>query len=156
MNAIQLLRQQHAEVQSLFRRLRALDGDDPDEGEQLFAELADQLAAHSEVEERLFYPTVRLRALDTLLRHAVEDHLEAKHLLAELLEDADGGDFATRVRELEKVVLQHVHEEERKLLPRARVLFSHAELEAMGEEMEDLFLSLVERAPRYELPAQLA
>ena len=55
-DALELLTQQHDEVEDLIGQIE--DSDDADEKMELFQELADKIAAHSSIEEKLFYPTV--------------------------------------------------------------------------------------------------
>src|SRR5207248_8250160 len=60
MNAIELLDQQHDDVENLFKRFDATE--DSREKESLFTEIADELAIHTTLEERHFYPAVRSNA----------------------------------------------------------------------------------------------
>ncbi|MBC7173627.1 MAG: hemerythrin domain-containing protein, partial [Polyangiaceae bacterium] len=70
MEATELLTIQHDEVSSLFEQIEL--SDDVDERGALFEELADSLAAHTTIEERVFYPTVYGAGLQDLLRESVE------------------------------------------------------------------------------------
>src|SRR5688572_12667752 len=56
MDALKLLEQQHREVEELFESLEEAEG--KEERQDLFAELADNLAAHATIEEKIFYPAV--------------------------------------------------------------------------------------------------
>src|SRR3954464_5863236 len=83
MNALELLKQQHEEVKSLFERYD--QAEDEDEKQILFEDIADNLAAHSSIEEQLFYPAAYQGDAQPLLREAGEEHLSIKRLLADLL-----------------------------------------------------------------------
>ena len=63
MNAIDLLKLQHREVEKLFSALEKAK--DAREKQKLFGELADSLAGHATIEEHQFYPAVRVRAKRT-------------------------------------------------------------------------------------------
>ena len=58
MKATELLKQQHREVEQLFAKIE--NGGEPIQ--ELLEELADNLAAHTVIEEQLFYPTVKRTA----------------------------------------------------------------------------------------------
>ena len=55
-DALELLRAQHDEVESLIENIE--NTDDAAEKQALFVEMADKLAAHSAIEEKIFYPAV--------------------------------------------------------------------------------------------------
>ena len=55
-DALELLRSQHEEVDSLIEKIE--NTDDAGEKQALFIEMADKLAAHSTIEEKIFYPSV--------------------------------------------------------------------------------------------------
>ena len=54
MNAIKMLKQQHREVEKLFKQLEAAKSAGP--RTKTFNEIADALAIHATIEERHFYP----------------------------------------------------------------------------------------------------
>src|SRR3954465_6353627 len=122
MNAIQLLKHQHREVEKLFEAIERCEDDQRDELRRLFAELADNLAAHADIEEELFYPEVKQRQPDgAMVQHAVEEHFEMKQFLAQLLALGIGsGEFVMVLAQLKDMVLSHVEEEESEMLPEAR------------------------------------
>ena len=156
MTAIDLLEDQHREVEDLFEQFEALDDDDEAGREALFTEMADKLAIHSTIEERLFYPAVLDRTTEGMLREAVEEHLTVKRLLADLLEmEASSPNFNAKMKLLKDAVEQHVEQEEGGLFPKARKILDDNEQEALAQEMKSLEESLAdEGAPRNAIPAQ--
>ena len=80
-DVLELLESQHKEVDELIARIENRDGN----VRSLFTELADKLAAHATVEEKLFYPAVMAKDTQGQLREAVEEHLSIKRLLADLI-----------------------------------------------------------------------
>jgi hemerythrin superfamily protein len=146
MNAIELLTTQHDEVKDLFKQIE--ESDDSDEKASLVAELADNLAAHSTIEEKLFYPAAYASATSDLLEEAVEEHLSMKRLLADLATMSPGDEqFDAKVKVLKEQVEHHVEEEEGQLFPKAKKEIGAERLDALGDQMEDLFEQEMEQEP---------
>lgn len=155
-DVLELLESQHAEVDELIEQLESGRGD----RSALFAELADKLAAHATVEEKLFYPAAMDPRTSELLHEAVEEHLTVKRLLADMLEmdpdDEDDG-FDETLAILKDEVSHHAHaEEEAKLFPQLRELLSDEERAGLGNEVLAMFEALIEHAPRRNVPAETA
>src|SRR3954468_5264458 len=130
---LELLAAQHTEVDALFARIEAGEGDRG----ALFTQLADKLAAHATVEEKLFYPAVMAKDTKSQLREAVEEHLSMKRLLADLitLRPTDEA-FPAKLKVLKEQVTHHAHkEEEAKLFPKVKDLLSADERAALGNEV---------------------
>src|SRR5687768_12693556 len=118
MNAIELLESQHREVEKLFEMIEAADGEKKME---LLGELADTLAAHATIEEKIFYPRTLAARTEELLREAVEEHLSVKRVLADLLETSEGDEnLDARIKVLKEQVEHHVEEEEGELFPKVK------------------------------------
>jgi len=153
MEATQLLRKQHAEVKTLFGSFKAADGDA--QRLEIFEQIADALAAHCVVEEKLFYPSVYVGRLKEQLQEAVEEHLAAKRLIADLLDlEPEDAQFDAKMTVLEAEIAHHVEEEEGQLFPQVKRTFALEDLNALGEEMEDLFDALQDEEPRLQVPAE--
>lgn len=151
MDATHLLVQQHEEVKQLFSKIQKATSDS--EKAKLFAQIADNLAAHCTIEEKVFYPSVFVGELEDKLREAVEEHLAAKRVIADLLEMAPSDQqYAAKVKVLQEEIEHHVEEEEGDLFPRVRKGFSREELALLGEEMEGMFRRLMTDTPRNEVP----
>jgi len=151
MNAIDLLEQQHREVETLFEMIEEAKGERKAE---LAAELADALAAHSAIEEQIFYPQTLSARTEEQLREAVEEHLSAKRLLADLLESRPSDDqFDAKIKVLKEQIEHHVEEEEGELFPTVKKQMKD-QLDEMGEEMEALYAELMTGEPREEIPRE--
>jgi hemerythrin superfamily protein len=153
MNAIELLKQQHREVEKLFKGIEKAG---PDEKEKLFDELADALAVHAAIEEQHFYPATKDARTEELLQEAVEEHLSVKRIIADLLEmEPDDAQFDAKITVLQEQVDHHVEEEEGELFPKVQKLHSKDELEDLGVLMEQTAEELKEQgAPRMEVPKE--
>jgi len=64
MNAIDILKKDHQEVQRLFSEFMSADEDDFDRREDLFQQIDKALTTHSDAEEQIFYPSVEKHASD--------------------------------------------------------------------------------------------
>jgi hypothetical protein len=155
MKATDLLKQQHEEVKDLYARYGQTDDDD--EKQALFEELADNLAAHAIIEERIFYPAAFAgEDLQEKLREAVEEHLAVKRVLSDLLAMLpDEESFDAKLKVLIEMVDHHVEEEEREILPKAEKLLGAATLERLGNEMETLFEDVMNEGPSDILPLEI-
>ncbi|HEY5952632.1 MAG TPA: hemerythrin domain-containing protein, partial [Kofleriaceae bacterium] len=112
LNALDLLTEQHDEVDQLMKRLE----DEELEGEQkmfVFYELADKLAAHAAMEEQVFYPAVLAKQTEEMLLEATEEHLAIKRVLADMLvTELDDPRFDSLLSVLQEEVEHHAREEE--------------------------------------------
>jgi hypothetical protein len=118
----------------------------------LFRELADKLAAHATVEEKIFYPAVMQKQTSEMLHEAVEEHLAIKRVLADMLEldpDEDEDEFDAKLAVLKEAVEHHAHEEEEaKLFPQLRTSMSADDRAAIGNEVLAMFEQLMRRTRR--------
>jgi hypothetical protein len=153
MDAIQLLKSQHDEVKELFEEFQVASEDD--EKRAVFEKLADNLAAHAAIEEKYFYPDAYGKELKEVLTEAVEEHLAAKRIIADLLEmEPSDQNFDAKVTVLQEQLYHHIEEEEDELFPKARTLFSKEDLESLGASMEIAFDELIREQPRYQVPSE--
>ena len=152
MEATQLLKQQHQEVKKLFTQYESAE---ESEKQELFEQIADDFAAHGEIEEKIFYPAVFVGPLQEKLREAVEEHLECKRLIADLLTmEPSDEQFDAKMKVLQELIDHHVEEEEGNLFILVRQNFAREELEALGAQMKQMFDELKESEPRDESPSQ--
>lgn len=155
-DVLELLESQHEEVESL---IEAIEGsDDAGEKRTLFQELADKLAAHSTMEEKLFYPSVMHASTRELLIESTEEHLAVKRILADMMElSPDDEHFAAKLTVLKEMLRHHAHdEEEDELFPKVRKLLDADERAALGNECLAMFEALLEREPRKMVPSETA
>ena len=156
MNAIELLKKQHREVEDLFEEFEGAGDGARKTRERLCREISDQLAVHAEIEEKLFYPESKQEDTEEILRESVEEHLAMKRTLADLIEaDVDDEQFDARMKVLKELVEHHVEEEEQDLFPKVRKACTKEELEDLGARMEAMAEEL-ERAgePSKSIPDQ--
>lgn len=152
MDAISLLEKQHREVEKLMKACKKAEGP---EKESIFLEIADQLAVHSTIEEKIFYPASENEKTEEDLQEALQEHLSMKRLLADML-DLDVGDerFDAKLTVLEEQVNHHVEEEEDGLFKRVRRELGKERLAELGVEMQTMAEMLQETEPREEIPKE--
>lgn len=153
MDAIELLEEQHNEVDALFEKIEAAS--DPATKKSLFEQVADALAVHATIEEKFFYPASEAKLTDDLLLESVEEHLAVKRVITDLL-SMRGSDrnFDAKCTVLKEQVQHHVEEEREALFPKVRKLLSAEKLEALGQEMFSFTEENKTRSPRLQVPAQ--
>ena len=131
-NAVELIIQDHREVDQLFERLETAQ--DPAERLEIGEEIIRELSIHAAVEEQLLYPTA-LRYLKTegIVEHGIEEHQELKQVLAEIDGcSAEDERFMAGFRKAKALVRDHVEEEERDLLPVIREELGEEKLDTLG------------------------
>jgi hypothetical protein len=154
LNVLEILTEQHAQVDELIEQLESGRGN----RRATFVLLADSLAAHAAVEEKIFYPSVMSEQTEELLRESVEEHLAVKRVLADLLtEDLEDEEFSAKLSVLKETVSHHAHEEEeQKLFPILRKSMDAEELAGLGNELLAMFEELIGSNPRLQVPKQTA
>ena len=134
MNAIELLKHDHREVEEYFEEYEDLE-DDAEKAE-LSAKICQALKVHAQIEEELFYPAAREATGDEdRLDEALVEHAGAKRLIEEI-ESMEVGDdlYDAKIRVLGEQIKHHVKEEEEELFPEAER--SDMDLKAVGEDLE--------------------
>ena len=144
MNAIRMLTKEHDEVKEMFREFEGLSGKSAKatEAKQKLAEkVIEELKAHSQIEEQIFYPAVRERAkgeVRDLVLEGIEEHRVADFMMERLQQvEPEAEEFDARFKVLIESVKHHVNQEERSMFPEARKLLEN-DLERLGDEMEKL------------------
>ena len=154
MDAIELLTLQHRAVEDMFEEL-AQEKPGSATYRRLFGDVADALAVHATIEERIFYPSVKRSQTEEILEESVEDHLEVKRVLATMLETAQDGDISAELEELAGLTEEHVIEEEQELFPKVRKLIAADELHELARRMTELEAELRrEGEPRAHVPQE--
>jgi len=136
MNALELLKTDHEEVEALFQEAEAAsDGSDRSD---IFVEIKANLQAHAYIEEAIFYPALQNdgdEALIEITSEALQEHTQAKLALGEL-SVVDDERFDGLLTKLIEDVRHHVDEEEGEMFPMVEAQFDEDALEALGSQME--------------------
>ena len=124
LNAIQLLANDHQEVDELFRQYETLAQSQADDETRrsLAEQICSMLTVHAAIEEEIFYPAAADVIDETeLLNEAEVEHASAKELIARI-QASDPSDvlYDAQVQVLGEYVRHHVEEEEGELFPECR------------------------------------
>jgi len=136
MDAIELIKQDHREVDELFTQFLSAESDLT--LEDLFQQIETALTAHTEMEEKVLYPAVKKFAPEKV-QEALHEHSQVKELLTDLLGiDIDDEEFESQFNRLVEDVRHHVEEEESPegILEVARQHMNHQELARLGVELQ--------------------
>lgn len=141
-NAIDLLKQDHREVEMLFKEFEELheQGEEAAEAaEQVIQTTCTELKIHDKLETEIFYPAIRAEAGEEetdLLDEAEVEHDTVRELIQKL-EGMDAGDDKKHAHftVLMEYVKHHVKEEEKEMFPKFRKM--DIDFRALGEQMKE-------------------
>lgn len=134
-DAISLLKQDHREVEQMFKEYQEAKGDG--RKEKLARQICSELIKHAIVEEEIFYPACKGVVDEDQLKEAYVEHDAAKLLIAELEKGSPKDEyFDAKVKVLCEEIEHHVEEEERWLSGIfAEAKRSDLDMDAIGEQI---------------------
>ncbi|MET0647329.1 MAG: hemerythrin domain-containing protein [Pyrinomonadaceae bacterium] len=138
MNAFQLLKEDHQKVSGIFQQLEPTTERAEKTRTELFAKLNEELTIHAQVEESIFYPSIK-QAAET--REIVLEGFEEHHVIKLLLKEletlpVDTEQWTAKLKVLKENVEHHVEEEEQEMFQKAREVLSEDDINRLGAEME--------------------
>jgi hemerythrin superfamily protein len=137
MDALDLIKQDHKRLRKLLEETLEAEGS---QREQRLDHLRTELVAHERMEEEVLYPRLRdeKKSHERVLEGYEEHHI-ADVLLDELLDVPPETDlWKAKVKVLKENVEHHMHAEEDQLFKGARAVLDRAELNRLGERMEQI------------------
>jgi hemerythrin superfamily protein len=150
MDAVDLLRTQHHELEHALARVLAVEA--PSTKKERFTSIADLLTMHIAAEEQVFYPAVKAAWTQDVLLESLEEHLSLKRLLADLLElDPTEQTFDPKFKVLKEQAEHHHKEEEEHLFPAARRLLDVQRRVELANAMVELQKTLARKGEPREL-----
>ena len=137
MDIYSLIKRDHQEVASLFRRLKAAEGFS-ETSEQLFAQLREELELHAHAEERVWYAALReAEGTQELVQEALDDHASVQDLLDELAASRmDDEAWNEKLEVLGGHVEDHIAAEEGDIFDVARQLFSATQAAELAQRWQ--------------------
>ena len=139
MNALTLLKKDHAKVKALLSELESTTERGVQTRQRLFAEIKAELTVHETIEEEIFYPELKAhpKAKDIVLE-AYEEHNVVDTLMGELsslsVEDETWG---AKAKVMQENIEHHIEEEEGEMFDKAEQVFHETELEDLGRRMAE-------------------
>lgn len=154
MKATELLIKQHRLVEELFEQLEEAEGK---EQRDIFEKLAANLVGHDAIEREIFYPACdeALGKEDDVLGESLVEHGVVEFCLYRADKNLRGEDFDKYVKVLKEMVMHHVKEEEKELLPKVKREIDSDELEELGTRMEQRFAQALRSDFREPLQSNL-
>jgi hemerythrin superfamily protein len=140
MNALQLLKEDHAKVAVLLNKIERTSERAKKSRKTLFSQLKESLKMHETIEEKIFYPACKnYDETLTLTFEALEEHSVVDKVIEDLMHSRfDSKQWTGRFTVLKESVTHHVKEEEKKLFPRIKKLMTASQLEEIGKRMQIL------------------
>jgi hemerythrin superfamily protein len=139
MDAIVLLKDDHKQVERLFKKFEKAGERAYKTKRKLADEVIGELTTHAYIEETLFYPAARAAVPETgeHVLESVEEHHVVAWMLSELANmDPQDERFDAKMTVLMENVRHHVEEEEQEWFPQVRETMSRKDLGDLGEKME--------------------
>ena len=139
MLATDILIQDHRQAMSLVETLEgATDG--TGSYAAAFNELAAALALHMREEEEIYYPALaRHEEFSDIMDDSVAEHEMVKQMLVQMNELApSSSEFQDILAQMKTALEKHVTQEEDDIFPESIEVLGRDQIEALGEEIEDL------------------
>ena len=150
MDALTLLEADHQKVKKLMGEIEKTTERGVKTREELFTKLVKELTVHEKIEEQIFYPAVKEAAktkkLEEIVAESFEEHHFVNVVIAEIKNTPfDAEEWAAKFSVMIENIEHHAFEEEEgEMFPKVRKIFSKAELEDFGAQMEELKTRLIE------------
>jgi len=150
MDALTLLEQDHQKVKKIMGELEKTTERGVKTREELFTKLVKELTVHEKIEEQIFYPAVKdaakTKKLEEIVAESFEEHHFVNVVIAEIQKTPyDAEEWAAKFSVMMENIEHHAFEEEEgEMFPKVRKIFSKAELEDLGAQMEELKMQLME------------
>ena len=138
MNAITLLKEDHAKVKKMLNELdETTERADKTRTEGL-AKLKQELTIHEAIEEEIFYPALKQHAeAKDIVLEAFEEHGVVDTIMGEIeATPTDDETWGAKFTVMKENLEHHIEEEEGEMFSKARDLFDKETLESLGERME--------------------
>ena len=138
MDAITLLKEDHAKAKKLMEELAATTERGVKTREEKWNKLLKELTIHENIEEEIFYPALHEHPkLKDIVLEALEEH----HLVDDIVEQLKDTPFedehwSAKFKVTKENVEHHIEEEEGPMFSKVRQEFSKDELEELGSRME--------------------
>lgn len=136
-DAVAMLRRDHKNFETQLAIYSALSMVEHQKKKQLIEQISIDLSMHLEIEEKFFYPEVKvhIKGLVGIMNQGIVEHIRLRFLLKQL--KAMNGDnllFDSQVKELSSNIGKHIARAEADMFPKVRA--SKIDLQHLGEEMK--------------------
>jgi hemerythrin superfamily protein len=134
MSICDLIHLDHTKVNTLFSQMHATE--DPQQLEEYFGQVYQDLSAHAEAEEQVLYPAVRPFYND--MQKLYDEQAEMKQVLDQIkaMSCEDVVEFKAAIARLKTAVDTHVEEEESEMFPRIKESFGDEQQKRLATEFK--------------------
>lgn len=142
-DAIEILTQDHREVENLFEQF------EQSRNPSVAEEICTELTVHSAVEEKSVYPVLArdVQGGKGLRSHSEDEHGKVKELILEIQKSGLSSPRTIELMvSLKAAVTEHVHEEEQEVFPKMRQDLGLDRLEKLGSEVSEVKQKLMSEA----------
>ncbi|CAI8777066.1 DNA nickase [Pseudomonas sp. IT-347P] len=141
MNAIDLLKADHAKVKDILSQLSDSTERALKKRVELLGKLEMEITIHTRLEEEILYPAFKAagsKEQDVMYFEAKEEHRTVDSLVLPDLKQTDPRtpEFSGRVKVVKELLEHHIEEEETEMFPQAKKLLGKAKLDELGAQME--------------------
>lgn len=141
MDIYSYLKKDHRLVEDLMEQV--ITAQDPDQREELFEQIKQELTLHADTEEETFYKAVekatRSQAVGEQMEHAHGEHDEIREYLEKLSDlSPDDEEWIEQFGEFKHAVTHHVEEEEGEIFEKAKKYLNDKQAKELASEMEAL------------------
>jgi hemerythrin superfamily protein len=136
LSILSIIPNDHDRIKGLYRRYK--DPTDSSQQRQLLAyQLLRELTVHMLAEEQVVYPLVAELIEEHMREHAVDEHDSLKLFSSDLEnQKVDEEGFEDKMHQLMETFLEHIHEEEHKMLHALRDVLDEPQLRELGKRFE--------------------
>lgn len=138
MDALELMKSDHAAVKKLLERGDKTTEQATKTRQELFDTIKTELGAHEAMEEEIFYPALKEhpKAKDIVLE-AYEEHHVVNTVMGELERTpVDDETWGAKFTVMKENLEHHIEEEEGEMFKQARSVFDRDELQELGQRMQ--------------------
>ena len=138
MNALQLLEDDHKKVKKLLDEADETDEKAVETRQELFSRIKVEMEVHEAIEEEIFYPALKGHpdAKEVVLE-GYEEHHVVDRIMGDLEDVAfDDERWAAKFAVMKENIEHHIEEEEGEMFDAARRILSDAELDELGDRMQ--------------------
>jgi hemerythrin superfamily protein len=141
MDAVTLLREDHKMLRKLCEEFAETTERAVETRKKMLKRIEAELAAHTSIEEELFYPAL-IAATDDVedkrrVAEGIEEHRVCDKKVIPDLHKSDPStiEYSGQAKVLKDYIFHHLKEEEEDMFPKVRELIGRKELEELGEKM---------------------
>jgi hemerythrin superfamily protein len=135
MDVLKLLKDDHDEVKSMFKKLQKAEGA---EALRLWERLRDMLNLHEQMEETHFYPKLKQEeAAKDIILESYQEHHVLDVLIGEISQFKPSEEqWMPKIKVLQENTEHHIKEEEEELFPKVRKIWGTSRREEIGRQMQ--------------------